>query len=86
MSWHERFNRSSFSRFLNSPGGRAFRLIAGSGFLVFGFLFRQHALGVLSMIWSVFPLSAGAFDVCYISIALGGPFSGSAIRGRYERG
>lgn len=86
MRWHEAFNRSSFSRFLNSPGGRAFRVAAGSGFLIVGYLFRVHPLGVLSMIWSVFPLTAGAFDVCYISAALGGPLSGAMIRTRLGRG
>ena len=86
MKWHENFNRSSFSRFLNSPGGRAFRVAAGSGFLIVGYLFRSEAFGVLSMIWSVFPITAGAFDVCYISAALGGPLSGSMIRTRFRRG
>ena len=76
------FNRSGFSRFLNSPGGRVFRLVAGLGFLAVGYLYRGHTLGVLSMVWSVFPLSAGAFDICYISALLGGPLSGAKIRGR----
>lgn len=37
-------------------------------------------MGIAALVWSVFPLSAGAFDVCYISAALGGPLSGSKIR------
>jgi hypothetical protein len=78
------FNRSSFSRFLNSPGGRIFRAVAGTGFLVVGYLFRHHTLGVLSMLWGIFPLTAGAFDVCYISVVLGGPLSGKTIRDRYQ--
>ena len=77
------FNRSGLSRFLNSPGGRVFRLAAGLGFLVVGYIYRGHTLGVLSMVWGVFPLSAGAFDICYISALLGGPLSGAKIRGRY---
>ncbi|BDG05643.1 hypothetical protein [Anaeromyxobacter oryzae] len=81
MSLHETFNRSAFSQFINGPTGRIFRLVAGTGFLVFGYAYRGHALGLLSMAWSVLPLSAGAFDVCYISAALGGPFSGARIRG-----
>ena len=82
MTLHESFNQSTFSRFINSASGRAFRLAAGAGFLVIGYVYRASVLGVLSMAWSVFPLTAGAFDVCYISIALGGPFSGRAIRSR----
>ena len=84
MSWHDRFNRSPFSHFLNSPGGRAFRVVAGAGFLVVGYVFRTHPLGVLSMLWSVLPLTAGGFDVCYISAVLGGPWSGTTIRERYR--
>ena len=78
------FNQSGFSRFLNSPAGRVFRIVAGMGFLILGLVFRDHLLGVLSLIWSVFPLSAGAFDICYISAALGGPLAGKKIRSAYQ--
>ncbi len=80
MSLHEAFNRSAFSQFLNSTPGRVFRLVAGMGFITLGFVYRKHALGLAAMGWSVFPLTAGGFDVCYISAALGGPFSGEKIR------
>jgi hypothetical protein len=80
----EAFNRSGFSRFINSPAGRAFRLIAGATFVVVGYVFRHGTLGLLSMVWGVLPLSAGAFDVCYISAVLGGPLSGARIRDRYH--
>ena len=80
------FNQSGFSRFLNSPSGRVFRIVAGMGFLILGLVFRDHLLGVLSLIWSVFPLSAGAFDICYISAALGGPLAGKKIRSTYQAG
>ena len=82
----EAFNRSGFSRFINSPAGRIFRLVAGAGFLGVGYAYRDHALGVLSMVWSVLPLSAGAFDICYISALLGGPLSGAKIRGKHKTG
>jgi hypothetical protein len=82
MSTAEKFNGSAFSRFINSPGGRAFRLIAGTGFLIVGFVYRHHPLGVVSMLWSLLPLSAGAFDLCFVSALLGGPLSGAEIRGR----
>jgi hypothetical protein len=80
MNAHERFNRTRFSRFINSGAGRAFRLAAGTGFLVAGYLFRDRTLGVVSLIWSVFPLTAGAFDWCYVSAACGGPLAGRTIR------
>lgn len=78
------FNRSGFSRFLNGRAGRVFRLAAGLGFLVVGYIYRGHALGVASMIWGVLPLSAGALDICYISAVLGGPLSGAKIRAKYK--
>jgi len=84
MTWHETFNRSRFSHFINSLPGRIFRAVAVAAFLIVGFVFRHHVLGVLSMLWSVLPLTAGLFDVCYISVALGGPFSGAVIRDRYK--
>jgi hypothetical protein len=80
----ESFNQSGFSHFLNGPSGRVFRIVAGMGFLILGLVFRDHLLGVLSLVWSVFPLSAGAFDICYISAALGGPLSGKQIRSAYK--
>ena len=85
MTWHETFNRSRFSHFINSSPGRIFRVVAGAAFFIVGFVFRHHPLGVLSMLWSVLPLTAGLFDVCYISVALGGPLSGAIIRDRYTQ-
>jgi hypothetical protein len=79
----ESFNRTPFSHFINSSAGRAFRLVAGAGFLIVGYVYRHHALGMVSMAWSVLPLSAGAFDICYISAVLGGPLSGAKIRSKY---
>lgn len=78
------FNRSGFSRFLNSPLGRLFRLVAGAVFLGAGLVFWGQPLGILSLVWSIFPLTAGALDVCYISAALGGPLAGKTIRARYQ--
>ena len=77
---HESFNRSGFSRFINGGAGRAFRLAAGAAFLVVGWVHRAEPLGKAAMVWSFFPLTAGAFDLCWISAALGGPLSGRKIR------
>ena len=82
----EAFNRSGFSRFLNSPAGRIFRVVAGLGFLVVGYVYRDHALGVVSMVWGILPLSAGVLDICYISASLRGPLSGAKIRSKYKTG
>jgi len=85
-SLNDAFNRSGFSRFLNGSAGRIFRLVAGIGFLVVGIIFRDSVLGIISIVWSIFPLSAGAFDICYVSAALGGPISGKKIRKEYHTG
>ena len=80
MSTVEAFNRSGFARFVNSSAGRVFRLVVGTGFLVVGYLFREQTLGVIAMVFSILPLSAGVFDLCYVSAILGGPLSGAKIR------
>ncbi len=76
----DKFNQSRFSHWINSTSGRIFRIGAGIFFLVIGIIFRHDALGLASIIWSFFPLSAGLFDWCYISAVLGGPLLGSKIR------
>ncbi|TCJ29905.1 DUF2892 domain-containing protein [Nocardioides jejuensis] len=76
----ERFNCTGFSRWVNSPTGRGFRLTAGTTFLVVGFLLRDSGLGIALMAWSVVPLSAGAFNLCWISAVLGGPLRSMTIR------
>lgn len=78
------FNRSRFGKFLTSPAGRVFRLVAGSGFVVAGYLYRGHPLGVFSMAWGALAMIAGAFDLCFISAVLGGPLSGAKVRNRYK--
>jgi hypothetical protein len=80
MTKYESFNQSGFSKFLNSQAGRILRIVAGIGFLVIGYIYRDHVLGVISMVWGILPLSAGVFDICYVSAALGGPLSGKKIR------
>jgi hypothetical protein len=79
MSSHEAFNQSGFSKFLDSSAGWIVRFVAGIRFLVVGFVYRSHLLGVLSMVWSILPLSAGAIDISYVSATLGDPLSGLKI-------
>lgn len=80
MSTADKFNRTVFSRWLNREPGRIFRLSAGVFFVIIGIIFRNNSWGIATLVWSIFPLSAGIFDICYISGVLGGPFSGSKIR------
>ncbi len=85
MSSQESFNRSALSKLLNSPAGRVFRLVAGIAFLVVGYLHREHAIGIASLVWGLRPVTAGLFDICYISAALGGPLSGPRIRREFQQ-
>lgn len=80
MRAHEAFNRSAFSQLVNSAGGRGFRIAAGLTFLAVGLTHRRRRAGIAAIAWSFFPLSAGLLDLCWISLALGGPASGATIR------
>lgn len=80
MKLATRFNRSRFGTWLNGPSGRVFRVAGGSTFLLLGLRHRHSAAGRASLVWSFFPLTAGTFDVCYISVSLGGPFRGARCR------
>ncbi len=74
------FNRSGLSKFINRPEGRIFRIVMGLGFIIVGYIFKAHVLGIISIVWGFLPLTAGLFDGCWVSFALGGPFSGKKIR------
>jgi len=80
MKTADKFILSGFGIWINSKPGRVFRICAGLAFLAAGVKFHNSTLGVLSLVWCIFPLSAGLFDVCYISAALRGPFRGDKIR------
>lgn len=83
MSMAETFNASSFSHWINNKPGRIFRLSAGCFFVILGItgIATSHAgWGIAALVWSIFPLSAGLFDICWISAVLGGPLKGLDIR------
>lgn len=85
MTLAQKFNASAFSRWLNSPSGRAFRLAAGSAFAVAGLRNWDTLAGKAALAWSFFPLSAGGLDLCWMSAALGGPLHGDAVRASAAR-
>ena len=80
MGLATRFNQTTFSAWLNGESGRAFQVVAGAMFLIVGVTFRDEGWGLALLLWSVLPLTAGSFDVCYISAVLGGPLKGQEIR------
>ena len=74
------FAQSGLAQFLASGAGRTVRAVAGLALIWWGFSHRTDAIGILVMLVGVVPLAAGVFDFCVLSVALGGPFSGAAIR------
>ena len=80
MSIAESFGRSGFARFINSPGGRAVRIIAGLAIFGGGYTVGGTG-GIVLMVVALVPLSAGLFNLCWISALLGGPLSGSRMPG-----
>ena len=79
MSLAKSFGRSAFARFINSPAGRAVRIVAGLGLIAWGYTQRGSGVGVAFMVIGLVPLAAGAFDWCIISALLGGPLSGVRV-------
>lgn len=79
MKAHEKFNNSVFGCWINSRNGRLFRFIAGLIFLTLGIFYFPAPLAIASLIWSVLPISAGLFNICWVSLVLGGPISSSQI-------
>jgi hypothetical protein len=80
MARADRFNATAFSQWVNGPSGRAFRLAAGAAWLLFALVARDHWWGIVAGAWGLFPLTAGLFDICWISAFLGGPLQGRTIR------
>ncbi|MCU0648870.1 MAG: hypothetical protein MUF00_12790 [Gemmatimonadaceae bacterium] len=82
------FERSGFAQFMASPAGRVTRVVAGVGMVVGGIAWRNDGSttgGTTLAIAGAVPLSAGLFDVCWLSPIFGGPLRGSAIREAGDR-
>jgi hypothetical protein len=78
MSMAESFGKSAFARFINSPAGRAFRIIVGLVLIAWGYV-HGGSTGVILMVVGLVPLAAGLFDLCVISALLGGPLKGARV-------
>lgn len=73
------FASSGFAQFMASPAGRVLRVVAGAGMIVGGISMDSNAGTALTVVGAV-PLSAGLFDICWLSPILGGPLKGKDIR------
>ena len=80
MSIAASFAQTGFARFINSPAGRAVRVIAGLALIGGGYGMAGTG-GTVLMIVGLVPLAAGIFNLCLISALLGGPLSGSRMPG-----
>ena len=73
------FASSGFAQFMASPTGRVLRVVAGAGMIAGGISMDSGAGTALAVVGAV-PLSAGLFDICWLSPILGGPLKGKDIR------
>lgn len=76
------FSHSGFGQFMASSAGRVVRIIAGIALILLGIFGMEGIGGWIVAIIGLVPLSVGLFDFCVISALVGGPFSGSQIRGQ----
>ncbi|MFO7894083.1 MAG: DUF2892 domain-containing protein [Longimicrobiales bacterium] len=73
------FETTAFAQFIASPAGRILRGVVGAGMIAGGVAMGDTGGTVLAVAGAV-PLSAGIFDLCYVSALLGGPIRGEEIR------
>jgi len=73
------FAKSGFGQFMASPAGRVLRIAAGVGMIAGGIAMDSNGGNAL-VIAGAIPLSAGLFDVCWLSPIFGGPLKGADIR------
>jgi hypothetical protein len=73
------FETTAFAQFIASPAGRILRGVVGAGMIAGGVALGETGGTVLAVAGAV-PLSAGVFDLCYVSALLGGPIRGEEIR------
>ncbi|MBK6307689.1 MAG: DUF2892 domain-containing protein [Gemmatimonadetes bacterium] len=64
---------------MSSPTGRVLRVVAGVGMIAGGISMDSNGGTVLAAVGAV-PLSAGLFDICWLSPIFGGPLKGKDIR------
>ena len=73
------FAKSGFAQFMASPAGRVLRVVAGAGMIAGGISMDSNGGNALAVVGAV-PLSAGLFDICWLSPIFGGPLKGKDIR------
>jgi hypothetical protein len=80
MSLARSFGQSGVARFIASPAGRVLRVVVGLAVIVWAVMMFNGAARTVLVIVGLIPLSAGVFDLCYLSALIGGPIRGSDLR------
>ena len=73
------FETTGFGQFIASSTGRLLRGVVGAALILVGIAVGGTG-GIVLAVIGVIPLSAGVFDLCYVSALLGGPIRGGQIR------
>jgi hypothetical protein len=69
----------SFLFFMATTKGRIIRVVMGIIFIVVGYsLHNEVGYGLIA--FGLLPLTAGAFDACYLGPFFGLPFTGAKVR------
>ncbi len=71
--------KSGFGQFMAPPAGRVLRVVAGVGMIAAGVAMDSNGGNALASAAAI-PLSAGLFDICWLSPIVGGPFKGADSR------
>ena len=71
---------SPFVKFMISPAGRIFRIVAGLALILWGLIGLGGATGIIVAIVGAVPLLAGLFDFCVFATLFGGHLSGPRNR------
>ena len=71
---------SPFVKFMISPAGRIFRIVAGLALILWGLIGLGGATGIIVAIVGAVPLLAGLFDFCVFAPLFGGHLSGPKNR------
>ncbi|PKQ15692.1 MAG: DUF2892 domain-containing protein [Actinobacteria bacterium HGW-Actinobacteria-7] len=69
-----------FCTFMASASGRAVRVVAGIGLIVWGLMGLGGTTGIIVAVVGAVPLLAGLFDFCVFAPLFGCPLSGPKIR------
>ena len=75
-----KFACSPFGQFMAGALGRTVRIVAGILLIAAGWWMLGSVWGPVLIAVGLVPLTAGIFDVCFISVFFGGPFLGQTIR------